>query len=155
MWRHPRCGGVRARIERKGSLSANSWPPETADGLLPRFQVNLLDGTAFAYTTDEFEALQEQQRRSAEIRHEETLASIPEDEITPEMQGFHPSRLHFIELYEEEALNALIGKACELRIQVRPTTRLPTACFVEIVEENGQSITLLRRCARSIDFLRE
>ncbi len=48
------------------------------------------------------QAEEERQRQ----RHEETLASIPEEEITDEMRTFKPSRLHFIELYEEDALES-------------------------------------------------
>ena len=74
--------------------------------MLPRFQIDLTDGAQFAYSTDEFENLKKadeeaQSKRDMPCRDS---ASIPAEEITPEMQVFRPSRLHFIELYEEECL---------------------------------------------------
>ena len=46
-------------------------------------------------------------KKRRRTQHEETLASIPEEEITQEMRIFQPARLHFIELYEEEYLDHL------------------------------------------------
>ena len=79
-----------------------------AEGVLPRFQIDLLDGSRFAYSSDEFEALKIADEEMQKARHEKTLASIPSAEITPEMQIFRPARLHFIELYEEDYLDTLI-----------------------------------------------
>ena len=60
-------------------------------GSFPRFQVNLTDGARFAYSEDEFVALRKSEEEAQKHRHEETLASIPEEEITAEMRMFKPS----------------------------------------------------------------
>ena len=76
---------------------------------MPRFQDQSDRGARFAYSEDEFVALRKAEEE-AQKRHEETLASIPEAEITPEMRTFKPARLHFIELYEEEFFESLAAQ---------------------------------------------
>ena len=52
-------------------------------------------------------------------RHDETLASIPEAEITLEMRTFKPARLHFIELYEEEQFTSLLERLKEFGFELK------------------------------------
>jgi DNA gyrase subunit B len=98
------------RLERKGISFREFLSAKNSQGRLPRFQINLVDGAKFAYSYDEFEALKRSNEEAQRRRHEETLASIPEAEITPEMRAFKPARLHFIELYEEEQFASLLER---------------------------------------------
>ncbi len=68
-------------------------------------------------------------------RHQETLASIPEEELTPEMQDFHSSRLHFIELYEEEHFNDLLGKLNTFHFDLQQYL-MAGGTILEIIEED-------------------
>ncbi|KIC73843.1 DNA gyrase subunit B [Neochlamydia sp. EPS4] len=98
------------RMERKGITFREFLHAKNPQGMLPRFQVTLPDGVHFAYSLDEFEELKERNERLQKAQHEQTLASIPEEEITPEMRIFRPTRLNFMELYEEEHLEQLNNK---------------------------------------------
>jgi DNA gyrase subunit B len=96
------------RLERKGIPFREFIVARNSDGRLPRFRLDLTDGPCFAYSMDELEDLRKVGEESQRTRHAQTLASIPSEEITIEMQQFHLMRLHFIELYEEEYLEKLL-----------------------------------------------
>lgn len=98
------------RIERKGIAFREFMRAKNDQGILPRFQVNLMEGQKFAYSYDELESLRKSDEESQRVRHTETLASIPEDEVTAEMKTFHLTRLNFMELYEEDHFNELMAK---------------------------------------------
>lgn len=95
------------RIERKGISFREFLASPNAEGALPRFLITLSEGNRFVYSINEFEQLRQQDEAAQRARHEETLASIPAEEVTEEMRTFKPARLHFIELYEEESLQQL------------------------------------------------
>lgn len=98
------------RIERKGITLREFLHAKNAQGILPRFQITLTDGLHFAYSLDEFEELKVRDEQMQKNQHEQTLASIPAEEVTPEMRIFKANRLHFTELYEEEYLDQLQAK---------------------------------------------
>lgn len=141
------------RIERKGISFNEFLAAKNAEGLLPRFQINLIDGVIFAYSFDEFEAVKNSNAEAERVRHAETLASIPEKEITPEMRVFSPSRLHFSELYEEEALSSLIQRLAGFGTEFRDFF-IAKKELVRIVEESkaSHSMTTLKDV---LDFMRE
>lgn len=93
-----------SRIERKGIPFKEFLGLKNQEGHFPRFQVNLSDGTRFAFSEDEFIEMRKTEEESQRNRHEQTLASIPESEITEEMRIFKPGRLQFSELFEEDFL---------------------------------------------------
>lgn len=99
--------GFISRIERKGLSFKEFLALKNAEGKLPRFQVNLTEGPRFAYSEDEFVALRQLEVENQRLYHLETLASIPEEEVNEEMRIFKPSRIHFVELYEEEGLGKI------------------------------------------------
>lgn len=106
------------RLERKGISFREFLAAKNGQGLFPRFQINLVDGSKFAYSYDEFEALKRSNEEAQKRRHDETLASIPEGEITLEMRTFKPARLHFIELYEEDHFNDLLVRLKEFKLEL-------------------------------------
>lgn len=107
------------RLERKGISFREFLAAKNDHGQFPRFQINLVDGSKFAYSYDEFEMLKQSNEEAQKRRHDETLASIPASEITPEMRTFKPARLHFIELYEEEHFNSLIERLKEFHFELQ------------------------------------
>ena len=141
-----------ARIERKGIHFREFLNARNAQGVLPRFQVSLLDGTRFAYSLNEFEALRRSDEDAQRARHAQTLASIPADEITPEMQTFHPSRLHFLELYEEDTLNKLLIKLKSFGFDLSHYL-IADGGIVDIVEDEDQ-FTTFYTLREVLDFLR-
>ncbi|MFI0434693.1 MAG: DNA topoisomerase (ATP-hydrolyzing) subunit B [Parachlamydiaceae bacterium] len=140
------------RIERKGIPFREFLALKNESGHLPRFQVNLTEGSRFAYSEDEFVALRKSEEQSQKLRHEQTLASIPEAEITDDMRAFKPSRLHFIELYEEDLL-------AHLEERLRPSGldlnhyMIADGAIVDVIEEGGKS-TSFYTLRELIEFLR-
>lgn len=123
------------RLERKGISFREFLKCKNDHGIFPRFQINLLDGQRFAYSSSEFEELKRADEEQQKIRHEQTLASIPSEEITPEMRVYHPSRLHFIELYEGDYMNALHEKLGKYGIEISQYL-IANGPLLEILDEH-------------------
>jgi DNA gyrase subunit B len=140
------------RIERKGISFREFINARNAQGMLPRFRIDLTDGAKFAYSTDEFESLKTKDEEAQRKRHADTLASIPQEEITPEMQVFRPARVHFIELYEPESLDILLSRLNEFGFNLS-NYYLADGNLIDIVEDDGHvhSFSILREI---VDYIR-
>ncbi len=130
------CEGLVSRIERKGISFREFLSAKNPSGELPRFQVTLTDGIHFAYTTNELEILRQKDEEAQRTTHATTLASIPEAEKTPEMLIFHPTRLHFMELYEEKHLKDLMNKLAEFGLELSQYS-MSKGTIATFVEDNG------------------
>lgn len=141
-----------SRVEHKGIPFREYLTLKNENGQLPRFQVNLTTGARFAYSEDEFVALRKSEEESQRQRHEQTLASIPEAEITPEMRIFKPSRLHFIELFEEGFLESIEEQLKPFHLHLNQYL-IANGPLVEVTEENEKQIEF-HTLRDLIDFLR-
>lgn len=141
-----------SRIERKGISFREFLGARNAQGVLPRFQISLTDEVRFAYSLEELESLKKADEEAQRARHAATLASIPAAEITPEMVAFRPTRLHFLECYEEETLNALIENLKTFEMELSQYS-ITNGLLLTIVEEN-QHETPCHTMRDVIDFLR-
>lgn len=141
-----------SRIERKGIPFREFLALKNHEGKLPRFQVNLTEGPRFAYSEDEFIALRKAEEESQRLRHEQTLASIPAGEITDEMRVFKASRLHFIELYEEDFLESLEDRLKPLDLILNQYL-ITDGILIEAIEEGGK-VNAFHTLRELIDFLR-
>lgn len=94
-------------IEKKGIPFREFLETKNEEGHFPRYLVQLSDKDQFVYSEDEFESIQKGDEEKQKEIFEETLASIPEEERTEEMNVFHPKALPFIELYENEKLQSI------------------------------------------------
>lgn len=141
-----------SRIEQKGIPFREFLTLKNAEGKLPRFQVKLTEGACFAYSEDEFVALRKSEEEGQRLRHEQTLASIPESEITAEMRIFKPNRLHFVELIEEDFIENLEGqlKLFDFKLSQYLIANGP---LLEVVEDNAKQ-TEFHTLRDLIDFLR-
>lgn len=142
-----------SRIERKGVPFREFLASKNADGHLPRFQVNLLQGPQFAYSMGEFEALQKQDEREQQEQHAQTLASIPEEEVTDEMRTFHLTRFNFVELYEKDFLANLLERIHSFGFDLQ-NYLVADGILLEIIEENGRK-TPFHTLREVLDFIRE
>jgi DNA gyrase subunit B len=106
------------RIEKKGISFREFLSSKNEAGILPRFQVSLQEGFKFAYSYEELETLRKMDEDHQYARHLETVASIPEKERQAEAELFLPSRLQFVELYEEEHLNKIENQLKRFGIQL-------------------------------------
>lgn len=140
------------RIEKKGITFREFMHARNAQGVLPRFQIDLVDGERFAYSTDEFEALKKTNEEAQKRIHEETLASIPPEEVTPEMQIFRPKRLHFVELYEEDYLQNLSESLSAFDLDLVNFV-VASGEIIDILEEGG-AVHHFSTLHEVIDFLR-
>lgn len=140
------------RIERKGISFREFMASRNDQGMLPRFRIDLTEGSRFAYSTDEFESLKKSDEEAQRKRHSNTLASIPIEEITPEMQIFHTARVHFIELYEPEYLDSLISRLKAFGFTLA-NYFLADGNLLDAVEDDGHvhSFAILREV---VDYLR-
>ncbi|PJD95654.1 MAG: DNA topoisomerase (ATP-hydrolyzing) subunit B [Parachlamydia sp.] len=142
-----------SRIERKGVLFREFLAARNAEGLLPRFQVNLLKGSQFAYSMNEFEALRKQDEEEQQVMHAETLASIPAAEITEEMRTFRPGRFNFIELYEKETLSKLLTNLKAFGYELQNYS-IADGHLLDVVEENERH-TPFHTLKEALDFIRD
>lgn len=94
-------------IERKGVPFREYIDQKDDEGQLPRFLVPMGDEQRFVYSKEELKALRDEDRQRQEEKHQETLASMPLEEITDEMREFHPKALGFIELCAEETMDLI------------------------------------------------
>ena len=92
-------------------------------------------------------------RRNADA-HAETLASIPAEEITAEMQNFSHVRLHFIELYEEDYSDNFAQCACKLSDFDLDNYLIADGELLEIHRRGWYKHTPLHTLREVIDFLR-
>ena len=141
-----------SRIERKGISFREFLSARNSEGMLPRFQINLFDGTKFAYSLNEFEALKQDEEEYQKKRHLETLASIPADERTAEMEIYQPSRLHFLELYEEDSLNTLLDQLRKFGFELS-NYLISDGALIEILEDEDK-VKEFHTLREVVDFLR-
>ena len=73
-------------------------------------------------------------------RHEETLASIPIEEITDEMKQFIVKPLAFVELYDQNRFGALIGKLTAAQLLLEQYL-VANGDLYDLLEEGGKSTT--------------
>ena len=126
------------RVERKGIPFREFLSLKNEKGLLPRFQLGLTAGPAFAYSEDEFVALRKDEEENQRKRHEETLASIPINEITEEMRTFKLRRMPFMELYEPDFLHNLEEQLRHFGLALHHYMVADDA-FFEVIEEGGKA----------------
>jgi DNA gyrase subunit B len=142
-----------SQIERKGIPFREFIASKNSAGILPRFLVELVKGSRFVFDEAEFEAIKESEEKEQKTQHEETLASIPESEVTEEMKLFTPKPLHFIELYEVEAFHKMIENLKLFGFSLE-NYFIPNGKILDIVEDN-QKVEPIHTLKEVIDFLRE
>lgn len=140
------------RIERKGMSFREFLHAKNAEGEYPRFRVQLTEGEKFVYSTDELETVKKSEETRQSQAHRETLASIPDAEVTPEMQIFRPMPLHFIELYEEDAFYNLIDRLNALGMELHQYNAA-SGLLLTIIEDNDRE-TQCFTVREVVDFLR-
>lgn len=141
------------RVERKGIPFREFLALKSGEKKYPRFQVNLTEGPRFAYSEEEFVALRKSEDESQRLRHEQTLASIPETEITEEMRTFKPIRMHFIELYEEGFVETITGHLDGYQLNLNQYLEA-NGVLIEVLEEKEKAIEF-HTLKELIEFLRE
>ncbi len=96
-------------IERKG-IAFRDFASSKREGVYPRYQVSAMGKLQFLYTEEELSAFKKEDEEYQKILHEETIASIPSEEVTEEMRKFVLKPLSFVELYDLNRLASLLTK---------------------------------------------
>jgi DNA gyrase subunit B len=141
------------RIERKGITFREFMGSRNAAGKLPRFQINLTNKTQFVYSEDEFEALRLADEAEQLKRFNETLASIPAEEVTEQMRVFRPARLLFTELYEENTMNSLENELGKYGFTLEKYCSADGE-LLEVIEEGGKT-NQFYTLGELVEYLRE
>ncbi len=141
------------RIERKGIPFREYLARRNGGGALPRFLVTIADESHYLFSEEELATLKTRHEEEQKRRFDETLASIPPEEITEQMREFRPKALSFFEFYDEiiwESLTKELAKVhCTLEQYLVPS-QIP---IVILIEESGRQ-TPLFTLKELIDFLR-
>ncbi len=120
-------------IEKKGVPFREFLAARDEQGRLPRFLVE----EKLVYSEEEFDALAQANEERQRQQHEETLSSIPDEEITPEMRAFNPKGLSCIELYKGEQFENLSGNLAGFAVDMGRYLVADGDLF-DIVEDDGR-----------------
>ncbi|NGX46030.1 MAG: DNA gyrase subunit B [Chlamydiae bacterium] len=91
-------------LERKGIPFRDFLASKDEEGRLPQFKIVLGDEERLVYSEEEFGEIKHDFEEMQKSKHEQTLASIPEEERTEDMLVFKTKSFPAIELYESDAL---------------------------------------------------
>jgi DNA gyrase subunit B len=138
-------------IERKG-VPFREFLAARREGRYPQYQVSLGDRSKFIYDDEELVLFKKENEERQKQIHEDTLASIPPEEITEEMKQFVPKPLAFIELYDPNRLISLQEKLGSFRLKLDQYMVADGEMF-ELIEE-GNKITPLHTLKEVIDAVR-
>ncbi len=127
-------------VERKGVPFREFLSAKSPDGLWPQYQIAVGDGYQFVYTDEDLMAKRRENEAAQRTRHEETLASIPIEEITDEMKQFIVKPLAFVELYDQNRFGALIGKLTAAQLLLEQYL-VANGDLYDLLEEGGKSTT--------------
>ena len=127
-------------IERKGVPFREFLGAKAQTGLWPQYQVMTGDTYQFLYTDEELMALKVGHEATQRKLHEETLASIPQEEITEEMRQFVPKSFAFVELFDAPRFRALEEKLMAYGLKLDQYLVADGDLF-DLLEEGGKTST--------------
>lgn len=139
-------------IERKGLPFREFLATRNEQGIYARYKVTIGDKTQFVYTEEDLLNLKRENEDFQRQRHEETIASIPAEELKDEMRVFRPKNLPFVEVYISEELQRLLERLNAFHLEIDQYVKANGGIF-EILEE-GDRITMMYTLKEVIDFLR-
>lgn len=142
-----------ATIERKGVPFREFLEAKDAEGRLPPYIVTLGDDEQFVYSADEFAELKKSNEERMKREHEETLASIPEEERTEEMLHFKPKPLHYMELYELTTLEHIKTALAKYNLTLEQYIVADGKLF-DFVDEEGTDFPVFT-LKEAVDFVRK
>jgi DNA gyrase subunit B len=109
-------------------------------GQWPQYQAATGDKYQFIYTDEELISLKQDNETLQRQIHEDTLASIPPEEITEEMKTFVPKALSFVELFDPVRFKGLEEKLSAFGLKFDQYIVADGDLF-DLVEEGGKTTT--------------
>ncbi|MFT4551543.1 MAG: DNA gyrase subunit B [Chlamydiales bacterium] len=125
-------------IERTGVPFREFLAAKDEEGKYPRFQVKMGDVERLVNTEEELSALAATDEDEQRVRHEEAIASIPENEVTEEMKVFRPKKLHILEFYAENVLTGIQDKLSTFNLSFHNYS-IPNGAIYDIIENDKES----------------
>lgn len=138
-------------IERKG-IPFRDFLEAKIDGKLPLYQVKIEDTYRFIYSEEELISLKKEHELVQRKKYDETLASIPPEEVTEEMKVFIPKGLSVVEIFDPKEFFEIQSKLSEYHIPVERYL-IPNGELFTIHEE-GDKVHLVYTLKELIKFLK-
>ncbi len=138
-------------IERKG-VPFREFLAAKQGEKYPQYQVAVGDKLQFIYNEAELMELKKENEEAQKRLHEETLASIPPEEITEEMRKLIPKSLAFMELYDVNRIIALEEKLSGYKIRLDQYL-IASGDLFEVLEE-GNKATMWHTLKELIEAIR-
>ncbi len=104
-------------LERKAIPFREFLEAKNERGEYPRYEVKINE-PELVYSEDQFLEIARRFEQEQRKIHEETLASIPEEEITDSMRSFKAKPLPYMELYKEGTFTSLLQKLKEYDLTI-------------------------------------
>ena len=127
-----------ASIERKGVPFREFVAAKDDEGKYPLFQVAVGNKQKFVYSEEELLDCKKENEEFQRQTHEETLASIPETELTEEMKMLVIKPLVFVELYDPTRLKTLEAKLENHHLTI-DCYLIASGDLFDLVEEGNKS----------------
>jgi DNA gyrase subunit B len=126
-------------IERKGVPFREFIAARNAEGKLPQYQVALGSKLQFVFDEEGLGILKKENEQLQRQVHEETLASIPPEEVTEEMKALVIKPLLFTELFDPTRFAALNEKLSTFQIHFDQYLTAQGELF-ELLEEGNKVV---------------
>lgn len=140
-------------LERKGIIFREFLSHKNGEGKLPQYQVGFGDHIQYLYSEEELIGVRNQFEEEQRKTHEETIASIPAEELTEEMKSFRPKRLPFVELFDQKDFEMMSQRLDNFGLQLERYSIADGGIF-ELVEDD-ESTTEIYTLHELIEFLRK
>lgn len=127
-------------IERKGVPFREFIAAKQGDKY-PQYQVAIGDKYQFVGSDEELVSVKKEFEAIQKQTHEETLASIPAEEVTEEMRAFVPKALPFVELFDPNRLISLSEKLTAFGLKLDCYLIAEGELF-DVLEEGGRTIPI-------------
>ncbi len=126
-------------LERKGIPFKEFITAKNQNEDYPKYQVTIGTEDRFIYSEDELVDLKKENEEIQLVQFEETIKSIPEEEVTEEMKVFRAKSLPFIELYDQKSFLELKKKLIKFDLDFNTYLKANGNLF-DIVEEGDITI---------------
>lgn len=140
-------------LEKKGVPFREFINHRSSEGKYPQYLANIGDKEQFVFTEEELIALKQENEEHQKTQHENTIASIPQEELTEEIKKFHPKSFPVVELFEQKEFAKLIAALLAFSLKIENYSIADGKIF-DLLEEGGVE-TPIYTLAEITDFLRE
>ncbi len=141
-------------IERKGVPFREFLASRNEEGSLPRYQAAVGEEYRYVYTDEQLQALKKEDRELQVKKHQETIASIPPEELTEAVREFHPKSLPFVEIYEPQHFHQIEERLSHFGLTL-DRYLIADGNLFEIHEENETIVTTINTLKELIEHLRK